>query len=328
MHEPTPLRVSHFHEWGHVNDSLLDCLFAEFAAHGARALSTAPVWSARLLRDPAFADLLARTLDAHGLAMADAHAPWGEAWDLDIEDPARRPRMIAGHRLCMAMLADLGVETYTMHIGAGANYTNGGVHTDAMQACALRTIEALLPEAEAHGLVIAIENTVAPSTTPAVVASLVGSFNSPHLACCLDTGHAHVMDADAPRTIAQLQPYVREGAWNHHVVLTPFAEAVRLLAPWIVTCHVHDNDATGDEHRLPGEGKIDWKRYLAALATCPRLRSIQNEWHPIGYGYPISQACRCFDRLAADLQAERLVAFHRSEGRSAQRPTPSVQRST
>lgn len=303
-----PIRVSHFYEWTHVNDSLLGCFFAEFADHGARALSTSPGWSARILGDPAFAALLRKTLGANGLVMADAHAPWGAAWDLDIEDAERRPQMIAGHRLCMAMLADLGVETYTMHIGAGPNYSNGGVHTAEMQACALRTLEALLPDAVSHGIVIAVENIVEPSTDPAVVASLVAPFDSPHVACCLDLGHAHVLDADAPRTVAQLQPYVRERAWNNRVKLTPFTEVVRLLAPWIVTCHVHDNDATGDEHRLPGDGKIDWPRYLAALGACPRLKSIQNEWHPAGYGYSIARACRCFDQFAADLEAARRAA--------------------
>ena len=302
---PPPLRVSHFYEWVQVSDTLLDCVLAEFAANGARALSSPPGWSARFLSDPAFAGLLRRKLADHGLIMADAHAPWGTAWDLDIEDAARRPAMIAGHRLCLSMLADFGVETYKIHVGSGPNYTNGGVHTEAMQICALRTLEALLPEAEARGIVIAVENIVEPSTTPAVVASLVSSFDSPWIGCCLDLGHAHVMDADAPRAIEELQPCIRERAWNHNVVLTPFTETVRLLAPWVVTCHIHDNDATGDEHRLPGDGRVDWPRYLALLATCRRLKSMQNEWHPLGYGYPIRRACHCFDQLSADLEAAR-----------------------
>ena len=293
-----PIRVSHFYEWTHVNDSLLGCFFAEFADHGARALSTSPGWSARILGDPAFAALLRKTLGANGLVMADAHAPWGAAWDLDIEDAERRPQMIAGHRLCMAMLADLGVETYTMHIGAGPNYSNGGVHTAEMQACALRTLEALLPDAVSHGIVIAVENIVEPSTDPAVVASLVAPFDSPHVACCLDLGHAHVLDADAPRTVAQLQPYVRERAWNNRVKLTPFTEVVRLLAPWIVACHVHDNDATGDQHLLPGDGNTDWPAYMAELRQCPRLESIQNETNPCTRGTSIARGCGVFRDLA------------------------------
>ena len=53
--------------------------------------------------------------------MQDAHAPWSLPWNLDILDDARRPHMMAGHLLCMSMLADLGVRTYTMHIGAAPN---------------------------------------------------------------------------------------------------------------------------------------------------------------------------------------------------------------
>ena len=310
MSSPSPLRVSHFYDWQHVNDAMLDCVLAEFAANGARALSAPPHWTSRFLRDPAFAALLRQRLAHHGLVMQDAHAPWGTSWDLDVEDAARRPAMLAGHRLCLAMLADFGVETYTIHVGSAPNYTNGGVHTDSMQACALQTLEALLPEAEARGIAIAVENIVAPSTAPAVVASLVGSFDSPWIGCCLDLGHAHVIDADAPRTIGEFMPYIHK-AWNNKVRLTPFTEIVRMLSPWVVTCHIHDNDATGDEHRLPGDGRIDWPRYLALLATCRRLKSVQNEWHPQTFGYPIGRACRCFDRLSAELEAARMEVTER-----------------
>ena len=296
--KPAPFIVSHFFEWQYIGDTLLDSMLAEFADNGAEALTTATVWSNRILGEPAFAVTLRKKLASHGLVMRDAHAPWSLPWDLDIEDDARRPHMIAGHRLCMSMLADLGVRTYTMHIGAAPNYTNGGVHTDDLRERSFRTLESLLPTAESLGMIIAVENAFEPSNTPEEVAGCIRHFNSPHIACCLDIGHAHIMDAGAPRAADAIHPGIREKAWNGRIVLKPFAETVSLLAPWIVTCHVHDNDGTSDQHLLPGDGNTDWPAYMAELRQCPRLESIQNETNPCTRGTSIARGCRVFRDLA------------------------------
>lgn len=296
--KPAPMVVSHFYEWHFINDSLLDPMLAEFADSGAEALTTVTAWSNRILGEPAFAATLRQKLAAHSLVMRDAHAPWSLPWDLDIVNDERRPHMIAGHRLCMSMLADLGVRTYTMHIGAAPNYTNGGVHTDDLRERSYQTLEALLPTAESLGMIIAVENAFEPSNTPEEVAGCIRHFNSPHIACCLDIGHAHIMDACLPRAVGEIQPYIRERAWNNKIVLKPFAETVRMLAPWIVTCHIHDNDGTGDEHLLPGDGKTDWPAYMAELRQCPRLESIQNEASFSARGTSIVRGCRVFRDLA------------------------------
>ncbi len=294
-----PLRISHFFPWQFVDDNLLDSLFGEFADNGGEALTAVTVWSNRILGDPGFAAVLRQKLAAHRLVMQDAHAPWSLPWDLDILDDARRPHMIAGHRLCMSMLADLGVRTYTVHIGAAPNYTNGGVHTDDLRARSYQTLDALLPTAEKLGMIIAVENSFEPSNTPEEVAGCIHRYNSPYIACCLDIGHAHVMDAEAPRAAETINVNIREKAWNNKMILKPYAETVKLLAPWIVTCHIHDNDATNDQHLLPGDGNTDWPRAMAELRQCPRLESIQNEANFCARGTSIARGCRVFRELAA-----------------------------
>jgi len=231
--------------------------------------------------------------------MQDAHAPWSLPWNLDILDDARRPHMMAGHLLCMSMLADLGVRTYTMHIGAAPNYTNGGVHTDDLRARSYQTLETLLPTAEKLGMIIAVENGFEPSNAPEEVVGCIRHFNSPYIACCLDIGHAHIMDSEAPRAADTIVEKIREKAWNNKITLRPFAETVKLLAPWIVTCHTHDNDATADQHLFPGDGNIDWPRTMAELRLCPRLESIQNETNFCARGTSIARGCRVFRDLAA-----------------------------
>ena len=45
-------------------------------------------------------------------------------------------------------------------------------------------------------------------------------------------------------------------------------------------------------------------RLDAGAARIP-VPSSRNEWHPLGYGYPIRRACHCFDQLSAELEAAR-----------------------
>ena len=33
----------------------------------------------------------------------------------------------------------------------------------------------------------------------------------------------------------------------------------------LVAFHLHDNDGSEDQHLIPGEGKIDWRRVVAGL---------------------------------------------------------------
>lgn len=42
---------------------------------------------------------------------------------------------------------------------------------------------------------------------------------------------------------------------------TPAEEWVDLLGPYIAHMHVNDNDLCADLHQVPGEGKIDWRKY-------------------------------------------------------------------
>ena len=58
---------------------------------------------------------------------------------------------------------------------------------------------------------------------------------------CLDTGHAFLND---------LEP----------------SEQVRLAGDRLIAIHMQDSDGQG-EHWVPGEGRIDWEAFRAALAV-------------------------------------------------------------
>ena len=65
------------------------------------------------------------------------------------------------------------------------------------------------------------------------------------------------------------------------------------LLPYIIVCHLHDNDGTADRHWVPGDGCVDWKRCMPKLAKAPRLQSLQNESH--SNALTIEELCKRFD---------------------------------
>jgi len=61
------------------------------------------------------------------------------------------------------------------------------------------------------------------------------------LRACYDSGHANITDHPA--------------------------HAIGVMAPVLGHLHLHDNDGTADQHRMPGEGSIDWGAVGDALRT-------------------------------------------------------------
>ncbi|HEY64156.1 MAG TPA: sugar phosphate isomerase/epimerase [Caldilineae bacterium] len=69
--------------------------------------------------------------------------------------------------------------------------------------------------------------------------ALVDAVGEPHVGFCLDTGHAHVVGIDV-------------------------ADAVHALGPRLWASHIADNDGSGDQHRFPYGGTIDWESVVRA----------------------------------------------------------------
>ena len=98
-------------------------------------------------------------------------------------------------------------------------------------------------------------------------------------------------------------PAANDHAWGGRIRegFIPIREAIRQLAPHIVTCHVHDNNGLSDQHLCPGLGTCDFDAVFEELAKCPRLQSVQNETSFHAGGTTIGHACRVFDGLMAKL---------------------------
>ena len=299
------IRCTHFYDWQTVGPNLYESVLNAFVENGCRTLTFGTFLTKHVYADPNSAASFAKLLGKTGVTMPDAHGLWGGLWDLCAADTFMRKHLAAQHGLCMEILADFGVKTYTVHIGAAECMENGGRFTPEMLARARATLEAILPTAERLGMVVCVENAFEPANTPAAVLSCIEPFvGSPAIGVCLDVGHANVMDADIRREDGAI-----DGNWNNiHMWnrrirdgYVPMREAIRLLAPHIVTCHVHDNDGLNDQHLCPGDGICDYDVVFEELAKCPRLQSVQDETEFGTRGVSIGRACRVFDGLMAKL---------------------------
>ena len=112
-----------------------------------------------------------------------------------------------------------------------------------------RSLETLLPVAEALNYTIALENMLPGpegprcGARPEHFARFIREFAHPHLGFCLDTGHALV--AAGP-----------DHADDFHAV----------MAPHMAAYHLADNAGDRDSHLAPGHGRVDWTRVFRRAA--------------------------------------------------------------
>jgi sugar phosphate isomerase/epimerase len=194
-----------------------------------------------LKRDPARDRQIVRTMRVVAdlrLAMPQAHALLGA----DVAQPEARKRRTDIRRLAahLRLAARLGCRTVVMHPGGRNGFT-----TRAEQARQrIRNVDAfreLGDLAGQLGLKIALENLMRfGSATPADMLDLLAAIGHPALGLCLDTSHANAVRLDV-------------------------ADMVREFAPFLLATHISDNDGSGDQHRVPGSGRIDWVAVMAAF---------------------------------------------------------------
>ena len=156
------LPVSHFLHFEQLENDQLGKFFDSCAADGAECLSLTPPELERLAAEPLRIRLLQTESARTGIRFLNAHAPYGDGWDLNCPDPVRRPELLAGQKRFFEICASLGVETVTLHIGTN----DSGRPADELRNRARESLAELLPAAEARGLVLAIENTLFPTDTP------------------------------------------------------------------------------------------------------------------------------------------------------------------
>jgi sugar phosphate isomerase/epimerase len=213
------------------------------------------------IQDPIFTTVLDgdwRALARRGRELLAGHGGrlgiHGPFLDLNLAafDPRARALTIERLRQGLAFAGELGASHMVVHspfmsFGTPAHTFTPWLRRAAASEAARGVIEALLPEAEAIGCTLVVENIADGAVTPLL--ELVAWFDSPLVRASLDTGHALIMQRIGGPTPDQW--VVEAGALLGHV-------------------HLQDCDAHLDRHWAPGDGNVNWAALFAALAELPQ----------------------------------------------------------
>jgi sugar phosphate isomerase/epimerase len=123
----------------------------------------------------------------------------------------------------------------TAHLGSDVTVVHvPGDYPDAVR----RSLTELEPFARANGVRLAVENTPGFDSVDAAL----GEFGPDFVGLCYDSGHGNL----------------------------PGSEGLDGLERWkdrLIAVHLHDNDSSGDQHKLPHMGGVDWPRLTSLIAA-------------------------------------------------------------
>ena len=247
------IEIAHFWDWNRVALNEWAGAMRRFAACGHTKFALPAHIALQMAFSPELVKAVQGMMAEAGVSFTGVHAPFAGQWDLLAGDKEFRPVSLYVHRHLIEMLPDaFGIHSYTMHL---MNDLYPGTPDDAEEHMG-RVLEPLLEVASRKGVVIALENGFQEIDVPGTLPRYMHRYASENLGCCLDFAHAHVI---AKRRGESADDYIDA------------------LLPYIIVCHLHDNDGQADRHWVPGDGEIDWKHYMPRLAAAPRLQSLQNE---------------------------------------------------
>ena len=260
--------VTHVVRMPMENVKLIPYIMRDLAASGMKNIVLSSNIVADCMKDPRLPDTLMKYAGEAGLSFVDGHALFPDCVCPSFPVEEKRDFMIRYIRLELAIASAFQVKTFTVHTGNNYDRTlSVDVYRDAM----CRSLEELLPCAEKTGVSIALENIWTSPNTPEVLLDVVKKFESPYLGLCYDSGHANIMK------YARREGSLAKMWWNTPEEVPQDDRILEKMLPYIINCHLHDNNGDRDEHKLPGRGNIDWEHVMGLLIKAARLQCIQKE---------------------------------------------------
>jgi sugar phosphate isomerase/epimerase len=218
------------------------------AEAGFRHIHWCHHWSSDFLYTDPEIDQIAAWLKEYDLALLDLHASAGveKNWV-----SAREYERLAGVELVrnrIAMTARLGADVVVMHLPSQPNAE--GDARDAFWRRAFASLDALQPFARSHGVRIALENMIEGDTF-GTISRTFDRYDEDFVGLCYDSGHGNLR----PDGLDELDR----------------------LKDRLIATHLHDNDGSGDQHRLLYSGAIDWPRLARIVARSAYRKPITME---------------------------------------------------
>ena len=174
------------------------------------------------------------------LKVNSLHAPFSESLDIsDINETFRTEAVKATIRTA-EVLKRLGGEILVLHPASKNHHMH---NKQARLDQSRKSIEEIFRHTQELGLKIALENQlphILGGDVPTLL-SILGAYPKEKMGICFDTSHANL--------------------YPEHNVVEPY----RKLADRVIALHVSDNYGQRDDHFIPGDGTIDWQKFIAAL---------------------------------------------------------------
>ncbi len=185
-----------------------------------------------------------------GIAFSQTHSPWRyPPKDFLPEDRAERKEKMLRSIYGTAILGSPYMAIHpVMPFGA-----DNDPEPQRFWDMNLEFMSALLLFAKEQNVVLCLENMPMRRlslSTPEQIGRFVRELDSEQIKMCLDIGHCNVFG------ISPAQAFTEE------------KDLIRIL-------HIHDNDGSGDQHLLPGDGNIDWVAFKASLSCYEGVLSME-----------------------------------------------------
>lgn len=229
-------------------------------------------WRSDFLYTDSEIEQISRWLQKYGLKLNDSHGSEGieKFWYSPYEYARQAGVELVKNRIDFT--ARLGGDAIVMHAyPASQDPAQAGLY-DTLMDQLRKTLDEVQPFAMEQGVRIALENLVdfaglhARAVTMAdaidnadMIQSLFAAYPPEFLGFCYDSGHAHL-------------GYDR---------MEEFADHMERLS----VIHLHDNDGTSDDHRLPFQDTIQWDKLTELIAASPYTKPLSFEvnFHKAGF---------------------------------------------
>lgn len=200
-------------------------------------------WNTDFLYSPPEIDQIAAWLREFHLSLLDLHASDGveKCWV-----SPREYERLAGVELVknrIAMAARLGSDVIILHTGREPKEAEP---RQVFWTQLWKSLDELEPFARANGVRIALENGQF-----SVIRHVFDRYGPDYVGLCYDSGHGNVSGDGLDE-----------------------AEALR---DRLISIHLHDNDGTGDQHKLLFTGTVAWERLARLLATSAYRKCVSME---------------------------------------------------
>jgi len=177
-----------------------------------------------------------------GLDTRSIHCP-AAGRKLDSPDGDVRKAAIAANIDYFRKMRRSGVPEIVIHPTGAALYSDVAA-TAAARKHARESLAILAEHADREGVRMAVENLGRPPRPGSTVAGLLEMIDGlgDHVGLCLDIGHAEQAALDL---LCELRTALASGK--------------------LFSLHIHDVEASGVDHFVPGTGRIDWGALIPAL---------------------------------------------------------------